>query len=200
MLAAVWSIRLGSYVAMRVIRGTEDARYADMRLQWGADFQRNMFGLAIIQAPASALLSVSVLLAARNPDPHFQFADLLGAAILAAAVAGEGVADAQMKRFKADPLNKGRVCDRGLWAWSRHPNYLFEAFGWLAYPAIAIDPSRPMTWASLIAPALMFAILRYGTGVPPLEAAMLSSKGDAYRQYQARVSPFLPRPPKEIAS
>ena len=66
-------------------------------------------------------------------------ADYLGALILLAGIAGEALADAQLKAFRADPANKGRVCDVGLWRWSRHPNYFFEWFGWLAYPVIGIS-------------------------------------------------------------
>jgi steroid 5-alpha reductase family enzyme len=197
-LVAIWALRLGTYVAVRVAGGAEDVRYATLKREWGEAFQRRMLGLAMVQAPATALLSVSVLLAARRPDPSLRATDVIGAAILALAIAGEAVADRQMKRFKADPANHGKVCDTGLWGWSRHPNYLFEALGWIAYPVIALQPALPWTWAAWVAPVVMFLILRYGTGVPPLEAAQLRSKGDAYRRYQARVSPFLPRPPKDI--
>ena len=199
-LVLAWSLRLGTYVAVRVAKGPEDARYAGFRRDWGAGFQARMFGVMLIQAPATAALSISILLAARNPQPGLGLglADLIGLLILAGAILGEGIADGQMKRFKADPAHKGQVCDQGLWAWSRHPNYLFEFAGWLAYPVIAIRVADPWTLLALIGPLLMFAILRFGTGVPPLEAAMLASRGDAYRRYQARVSPFLPRPPKEL--
>ena len=195
-LVAVWSLRLGTYVALRVAKGPEDARYAALRKDWGGRFQLNMFGLLIVQAPATALLSVSVLLAARNPQPGLRWQDLVGAAVLAGAILGESLADQQMKRFKADAAHKGQVCDTGLWAWSRHPNYLFEFLGWLAYPVIAIGLAAPWSWLSLLGPAAMFVILRFATGVPPLEEAMVRSKGDAYRAYQARVSAFLPRPPR----
>ena len=197
-LVLAWSLRLGTYVAVRVAKGPEDARYAGFRRDWGAGFQARMLGVMLIQAPATAALSISILLAARNPRPGLGLADLIGLLILAAAIVGEGIADGQMKRFKADPAHKGQVCDQGLWAWSRHPNYLFEFAGWLAYPVIAFRVADPWTLLALIGPLLMFAILRFGTGVPPLEAAMLASRGDAYRRYQARVSPFLPRPPKEL--
>ncbi len=197
-LAAIWSLRLGTYVATRVARGAEDARYADFRREWGARFQRNMFGLLIVQAPVTAILSLSILVAARQPHPGVRIADLLGALILIGSILGEGLADQQMKAFRADPASKGKVCDTGLWAWSRHPNYLFEALGWLAYPVIALDLAHPFSLLSLIAPIVMFIVLRFGTGVPPLEAAMLKSRGDAYRLYQARVSAFWPRPPKPL--
>jgi steroid 5-alpha reductase family enzyme len=86
--------------------------------------------------------------------------------------------------------------DEGLWSWSRHPNYFFEWFGWLAYPAIGFDPAVPFTWMTWIAPTLMFVILRYGTGVPALETSMLRRRGDAFRVYQERVSAFFPLPPR----
>jgi steroid 5-alpha reductase family enzyme len=123
-------------------------------------------------------------------------ADYVGALILLAGIAGEALADAQLKAFRTDPGNKGRVCDVGLWRWSRHPNYFFEWFGWLAYPVIAISPSDPLsyTWgfAALLGPVFMYWILVYVTGIPPLEAQMLRSRGDRYRDYQSRTSPFFP--------
>ena len=200
LLVAAWSVRLGGYVAVRVAGGAEDVRYAELRRDWRDRFEPRLLGLMLVQAPASALLSVSVLLAARNPSPALGPADLLGLTILVLAVAGEGLADGQMKRFKADPAHEGQVCDTGLWAWSRHPNYLFEFIGWLAYPIIAFRASDLSSLAALLAPAVMFLILRFATGVPSLEAAMVRSKGDAYRRYQARVSPFLPRPPRPETS
>ncbi len=106
------------------------------------------------------------------------------------------MADRQLSAFAAEPANRGRVCDRGLWAWSRHPNYLFEWLGWFAYPAIAIAPGHPEGAWALAAPAVMYLVLRHGTGVPPLEAHMLRSRGEAFRAYQARVPAFLPRPPR----
>ncbi len=72
---------------------------------------------------------------------EFRVQDYLGALILFVGIAGEGIADAQLKRFRDNPANKGKVCDAGLWRWSRHPNYFFQWFGWLAYPVIAIAPA-----------------------------------------------------------
>jgi steroid 5-alpha reductase family enzyme len=66
----------------------------------------------------------------------------------------------------------------------------------MAYPAMALDPSRPITWLSLTAPAVMFGLLRYVSGVPPLEETMLKSRGDLFRAYQTRVSVFFPLPPR----
>ena len=135
------------------------------------------------------------MIAARTPGAGLALRDLLAVALMLLAVGGEGVADTQMKQFKADPANHGKVADIGLWGWSRHPNYFFEWLGWLAYPLIGLDLARPITWLSVSAPVVMYLLLTRVSGIPPLEAAQLRSKGEAYRAYQARVSAFFPLPP-----
>ena len=197
-LVAIWALRLGLYIALRVTTSAEDARYVSLRQQWGEGFNGKAFWFLQAQAPATALLCLSILVAARRPFPTaLRLEDVVGAAILAVAIIGETLADRQMRRFKADPANHGRVIDTGLWGWSRHPNYFFEWLGWLAYPVMAIDltGAYPAGWLALAGPAFMYLILTRLTGVPPLEAAMLRSKGEAYRAYQARTSAFTPFPP-----
>jgi steroid 5-alpha reductase family enzyme len=196
LLIAVWSLRLGLYVAFRVARSQdEDPRYLRMRKEHGDRFQAVMFKLSMVQPPATALLVISIALAAHDWTPVLRLLDFVGIAILAIAIAGESLSDHQMKRFKADPANRGKVIDGGLWGWSRHPNYFFEWFGWLAYPVIAMHLNRSESWASMIAPVVMYQVLNKLTGIPPTEAALVASKGDAYRAYQRRVSPFFPLPP-----
>ena len=193
-LAGLWALRLGGYLTPRVA-AHEDPRYAKFRADWGRDYARNMLFVTLPQAPATALLALSVIPAAHAPGP-LALRDVLGVAILVSAILGEGLADAQMKTFRGGPANRGKVCDTGLWGWSRHPNYFFQWLGWLAYPAIALDPAQPLTWLSITAPLVMFILLTRISGVPPLEEAMVRSRGDAYRAYQARVSAFFPLPPK----
>ena len=195
-LVSLWAVRLGGYIAARVACHGEDPRYAKFRADWGKAYARNMLFVVLPQAPATALLALSVLTAARAPGAGLGPRDLAGAAILLAAIAGEAIADGQMKRFRADAAHKGRVCDAGLWGWSRHPNYFFEWMGWLAYPVIGLDPAHPITWLSLSAPLVMYLLLTRISGVPPLEEAMLASRGETYRAYQARVSAFFPLPPR----
>ena len=196
-LVAVWSIRLGTYVAVRVAGSEEDQRYRDLKAQWGDGFARNVFGLIIVQAPATAILCLSIAAGALRPGP-LGWTDAAAALILVVAIVGETVADRQMKAFKADTANKGQVMDTGLWGLSRHPNYVFEWFGWVAYPVMAIDLTGgwPWGWAALIAPIVMYLILTRLTGVPPLEAAMIKSRGKPYEDYQKRVGAFFPRPSK----
>lgn len=195
---AIWALRLGLYLTPRVATHDEDPRYAAFRTGDPKGYPARMLFVTLPQAPATALLGLSVVLAARHPDPGLGVRDALAVAVFAAAIAGEYVADNQMKRFRADPANKGAVMDRGLWGLSRHPNYFFQWLGWVAYPVVALDPARPVTWLSLAAPAVMFGLLRYVSGVPPLEAAMAKSRGDTFRDYQTRVSAFFPLPPKRV--
>ncbi len=201
-LVAIWSLRLAIHLAIRVSNGPEDARYANFRKAWRPRFQARLFWFLQIQALAAILLAASVLLAARNPAPSIRIADWLGAAILAVAILGEGAADAQLRRFKSVAANRGRVCDIGLWGWSRHPNYFFEWFGWLAYPVMAIDPTGSYQWGWLAfsAPAFMYWLLVHVSGIPPLEEQMLRSRGGAYRVYQAATNAFFPLPRRRIPS
>ena len=195
-LVALWALRLGSYLGARVAGHPEDPRYARFRADWGPAYSRNMLFVALPQAPATAFLSLSVLIAARTPGHDLVLRDVLGVVVLMLAIGGEGLADTQMKLFKADPANQGKVADLGLWGWSRHPNYFFQWLGWLAFPVIGLDPGHPITWLSVSGPVVMFVLLTSVSGIPPLEEAQLLSKGDAYRRYQARVSAFFPLPPK----
>jgi steroid 5-alpha reductase family enzyme len=200
-LVAIWSLRLGLHIASRTAGIADDPRYAAFAQQWGAGSARRMFLFLQNQALGSVPLVFAILVAARFPDPALRLQDCLGALILLAGIAGEALADAQLKNFRTVAANKGRVCDGGLWRWSRHPNYFFEWFGWLAYPVIACAPNDPLFypwgWASLLAPVLMYWFLVHVTGIPPLEQQMLRSRGERYRDYQSRTSIFFPLPPRK---
>lgn len=193
-LVATWSLRLGLHIVARSMHGPEDVRYALVRVEWGARFQSRMFGFLQVQAAAAIFLALSMLLAAHNPAAFPRWQDFAAVAVLAVAVIGEGLADEQLRRFRRD--HRGKVCDVGLWAWSRHPNYFFEWFGWVAYPLFAVSAGWPWGWLALSGPAFMYWLLVYVSGVPMLEQQMLKSRGDLFRVYQSRVSAFFPFPPK----
>ncbi len=200
-LIAAWSLRLGIHLARRVGGSPdEDARYAGFRSDWAPNFQARMFSFLQTQAVAGALLALAVLAAARNPAPGLGWRDAAGAGLMLLAILGEGLADAQLARWKRDPANHGGICQAGLWGWSRHPNYFFEWLVWLGWPLIAIAPGHPWGWSALIGPAFILLLLLKVSGLPPLEAAMLRSRGDAWRHYQRRVSAFVPLPPKKNRS
>lgn len=196
-LGAVWSLRLGLHIAVRTAGITDDPRYAAFAKEWGVDSPRKMFIFLQNQGFGSIPLVFAIFVAARFPGEALRPRDYLGALILLVGIAGEALADAQLKSFRANPANKGRVCYAGLWRWSRHPNYFFEWFGRLAYPMIAIAPNYLWGWATLLAPLFMYWILVHVTGIPPLEAQMLRSRGERYRDYQSRTSMFFPLPPRK---
>jgi steroid 5-alpha reductase family enzyme len=198
-LAGLWALRLGLHLHARVRLRPEDARYAGFRRDWGAQFQTRLFWLLQIQAVAAWPLAVAVMLAARNPAPGPRATDLAAISVIVAALFGTALADRQLARFLADPGHAGRVCDRGLWAWSRHPNYFFEFLGWCAWPLFAFDAGWPLGWLALVAPVMMYWLLVHVSGIPPLERVMLASRGDDYRAYQSRTSAFLPLPPRREA-
>ena len=199
-LVAAWSLRLGTHLLRRTAGAqAEDPRYARFRKDWGEAFQNRMLSFLQVQAGSAALLALAVLVAARRPGP-LGWQDAAGLALMLLAIGGEALADAQLNRFKADKANHGKVCDLGLWGWSRHPNYFFEWLVWLAYPLIAIGAGWPWGWIALAGPAFMVLLLTRVSGIPPLEAAMVRSRGEAYRAYQRRVSAFVPLPPRKEVS
>lgn len=195
-LMLMWGLRLGLYLTPRVAGHPEDIRYAAFREGDPKTYPFRMLFVTLPQAPASALLAISVVLAARRPEVALDLRDGLGVMIFLIAIVGETLSDSQMKRFRSDPANKGKVMDQGLWAWSRHPNYFFQWLGWMVYPVMALVPSQPVTWLSLVAPVVMYGLLRHVSGVPLLEQTMLKSRGDLFADYQRRVSVFFPLPPK----
>jgi steroid 5-alpha reductase family enzyme len=199
-LVGIWSLRLGLHIAVRTKGMTDDPRYAAFAREWGVDSPRKMFLFLQNQGLGSIPLVFSIFVAAHFPLDLLRPRDYLAALILLSGIAGEALADAQLKRFRKSLANQGRVCDIGLWRWSRHPNYFFEWLGWLAYPVIALSVDYPWGWATLLAPAFMYWILVHVTGIPPLEEQMLRSRGERYRDYQSRTSVFFPLPPRRTAA
>lgn len=187
-----WSLRLGIHLARRAATGPKDARYARLEAEWGERAGGRMLGFLMLQAGAGGLLLAGVTLAARRPGAGLSGQDLAAAGILALAVLGEGLADRQLRAFKADPANAGRICDRGLWAWSRHPNYVFEWLGWCAWPVMAIGAAWPWGWASLLAPAYMYWLLTRVSGVPLVEDHMRRTRPEAFAAYARRTPVFFP--------
>lgn len=196
-LVLIWSLRLGWHIARRTRASSDDPRYASLAREWGEAAPRRMFQFVQIQALVSMPLLATTFIAAHRPGDGLSLQDMFGASILAASIAGEAAADEQLRRFAADPANKGKVCDVGLWRWSRHPNYFFQWLGWLAYPLIAINPvgGYPWGWLALAGAACMYWLLVHVSGIPPLEQHMLRSRGELFRAYQTRTSAFFPRPP-----
>jgi steroid 5-alpha reductase family enzyme len=195
-LAAGWSLRLGLHIGARSRGIADDPRYRDLNSQWGDDAPRQMFWFLQTQAWVGAVLAISIALAAHNPAPAPRVQDAIGVLLLLGAIIGETVADHQLRMFKARTNDRKAICDKGLWSLSRHPNYFFEWLGWVSYPLIAIDLSgvNPYGLLTLAAPVIMYWVLVHVSGIPPLEAHMIQSRGDAFRAYQRRTRAFFPFP------
>lgn len=194
LLGGVWSLRLGFHLVLRLLtEPEEDGRYRDIRARWGGNIPLKFFGFFQFQALLDLLLAWPFLLAVLDPAPVHPLV-WGGVALWGVSLAGETVADAQLRRFKANPLHRGQVCRVGLWGASRHPNYFFEWLVWVAFALVA-TPS-PLGWTAWACPALMLFFLLRVTGLPATEAQALRTKGEAYRRYQAEVSGFVPWFPK----
>ena len=196
-LVLIWSLRLGTHLLVRVRahHPHEDVRYAKLREEWGAATDRKMFGFFQLQGALQVVLSLPIFLVhldSTGTDNCFGLGltGFVGSALWLTGLLGESLADRQLARFRADPANKGKVCQAGLWNYSRHPNYFFEWLVWVGYAVFALG--SPWGWLGLIAPALMLHFLLNVTGIPMTEELSLKSKGDAYRAYQRTTSAFVP--------
>lgn len=191
-LAGVWALRLAAHIAARLPEG-EDGRYRYLRAHWQGD-QGKILGLFLAQALLVVIFSLPFAAVAANPAPAM--AGTIGVAVLIwlVAVVGEGLADRQLAAHRADPAMQGRTCRRGLWRYSRHPNYFFEWVHWFVYPVLALG--SPLGWLAWSGPVLMYVFLNWVSGIPYTEAQALRSRGEDYRDYQRGTPRFFPGPPK----
>ena len=190
-MVAFWGFRLALHLVRRIASEPEDGRYQQLRREWaGKNVNLRFLFFFEFQAVLDVVLSLPMLAAAMNPAPSLSWLEYAGAALWLVAVVGESVADAQLAAFKRDARNRGRVCQVGLWRYSRHPNYFFEWLVWVAWLVYAL--ASPWGWTAVICPALMLFFLFRVTGIPATEAQALRSRGEEYRRYQETTSAFVP--------
>ena len=163
-LLGLWSARLAFHIGARTRGAEEDPRYADLARQWGDRFPQRLFWFLQAQAAAAFVLVSSARLAAVNPAPFPGLADWLATAVLLAALSGETLADVQLRNFRRAHRGERALCEAGLWAWSRHPNYFFEWLCWLAMPLLAVSQANPYGWLALAAPLQMYVLLVHVSG------------------------------------
>lgn len=189
-----WSGRLTLHLLRdRIIAGKEDPRYAKLAEHWGEGARFRFLFVFLAQIPLAAIFLLPFTLAVDHVQSAWRWLDSLGALIAVIALVGEWIADQQLARFRAKPENAGQVCRQGLWNYSRHPNYFFEWLHWFGYVAFALGAA--WGWLSLIGPVMMYIFLRYITGVPFAERSSVSSRGEAYRNYQKTTNTFFPWKP-----
>jgi steroid 5-alpha reductase family enzyme len=192
-LALVWALRLSIYIAWRNRGHGEDRRYRQIRARNEPHFGlKSLYLIFGLQAVLAWIVSAPLLAVVGGSNP-INALDIAGAPLAAFGIVFEAVGDQQMARFKADPANQGQVMDRGLWRYTRHPNYFGECCTWWGLFVIALAAGG--AWWSIVSPLLMTVLLLKVSGVSLLEAD-ITERRPAYRDYIARTNAFVPRRPR----
>ena len=192
-LVTIWGLRLAVYLTWRNHGKGEDFRYVAMRKRWGQRFPIiSLFTVFGLQGTIMWVVSLPVQLVMTKSDSEIGLLAILGVILWAVGLAFEAIGDAQLTRFKSDPSNAGKVMNRGLWRYTRHPNYFGDACVWwgLAIIALTVTP-----WG-LVGATLMHLFLRRVSGVTLLEKSLVKRR-EGYAEYIKVTSPFIPRPPRK---
>lgn len=198
-ITVAWALRLGVFITVRNWGHGEDRRYRDMRARNQPGFAAKSLYLVFgLQATLGWVVGWPVLAALGPAAAPWGVVDTLALAVAVGGLLVESVADAQLARFRRDPAHQGQVMDRGLWRWSRHPNYFGEACLWWGLGAMGVAAGG---WAAawcLVSPLMMTVLLLRVSGVALLEKD-IGERRPAYCAYVARTSAFVPWPPKRGA-
>ena len=194
-LVTIWGLRLTLHLARRNLGSGEDRRYTEMRRRHGDRWPlRSLFVVFWLQGALMWVVSLPVQVGMTDPTPAgLGPLDWLGVALWAIGLTFEAVGDAQLARFKADPANRGRVMDSGLWRYTRHPNYFGDFCVWWGIWLVAL--STGSAWWTVVGPAVMSTLLIRVSGAAPLERS-LSRRREGYAAYVERTSGFFPLPPR----
>jgi steroid 5-alpha reductase family enzyme len=189
LLVLLWGIRLGGYLFWTRLRlGKKDARYES--LQKKQTIPAPVFFLMhyLIQAGFQTVVGFVFIFTSQS-EMTLSMYDVVGLIVWGAGFCGTILADGQLHRFRADPTNQGKVCQNGLWNYSRHPNYFFEILLWFGFSLLAV--SAPLGWLGFLSPTVLLLTMRFITG-PISERQSLRSKPDAYRHYQDTTPMIVP--------
>lgn len=194
-LVTLWGLRLSGYLAWRNHGKPEDPRYQKMRAHWGDSFPwislLTVFGA---QAVVMWIVSLPVQTVYNGADEGRLWLRIVGTVVFALGLAFESVGDWQLARFKADANNQGKVLDRGLWRFTRHPNYFGDFLVWWGIFLAAVAQSQQ--WWTLVGPIVMSVFLMRISGVTLLESSLKKSK-PGYQAYIGRTNAFFPGPPAD---
>ncbi|MBN8590973.1 MAG: DUF1295 domain-containing protein [Anaerolineae bacterium] len=194
-LVALWGLRLGLHLGLRNIGKKEDPRYAKWRAEGGRFWWLHSYvKVFVLQGLIMWVISMPLLLAQVSAQPDYlTILDYLGILVWGVGFFFEAVGDWQLTRFKADPANKGRVMQTGLWQYTRHPNYFGDSACWWGYGLVAL--SVPFGFLGLICSFAMTLLLMRVSGVPLLESRLKETRPD-YAAYIARTNAFFPGRPR----
>lgn len=191
---SLWGVRLAGYLTWRNHGKGEDYRYVAMRRRWGSRFPIvSLFTVFVLQGTIMWIVSLPLQIGISDTNASLGALAYIGVVVWLLGITFEAVGDAQLARFKADPANEGKVMNRGLWKYSRHPNYFGDACVWWGLALVACS-AQDGVW-SLIGAAVMTLFLRRISGVTLLEKSLVKRR-EGYDDYIRTTSPFVPRPPK----
>ncbi|MDQ6628590.1 MAG: DUF1295 domain-containing protein [Pseudomonadota bacterium] len=194
-LGLAWALRLAVYITRRNWGHGEDRRYQAIRARNEPNFALKSLYLVFALQALLALVVAAPFLVGMAATTPFGVLDVVVAAIAVFGIAFEAIGDMQMSRFKADPSNRGRVMDGGLWRFTRHPNYFGEACVWWGLALLAIAGAGVGGAWCLVSPLLMTVLLLKVSGVSLLEQD-IAERRPAYRDYVARTPAFFPGQPR----
>jgi steroid 5-alpha reductase family enzyme len=200
-MAVAWGVRLGVHLFIRWRRSGEDPRYARILGKAKREGRYGTAALTRIFGPQALLLFITCLpaqlgiVASPAPAPLGPLA-LAGLALWSVGMIFEAVGDRQLARFRADPANKGKVLDTGLWRYTRHPNYFGDACVWWGIWLVSAEAGPWIALGGIIGPLFLTFTLTRWSGKPMLEAGLAKSR-PGYADYVARTSGFFPWPPKQ---
>lgn len=194
-MTVLWGGRLAFHIGLRSRGRGEDFRYAAMRARAPSAFpRRSLVTVFLLQALLIWAISLPAQFAQFSPVPRgLTLLDFLGLGLWSVGWLVEAVADSQLRAFLSDGANKGKVMNRGLWRYSRHPNYFGDSLIW--WGIFLVAAATPRGWMTLFSPLLMTYFLMRVSGVPMLEEA-LAERREGYRKYMEETSSFFPWPPK----
>lgn len=200
-LATLWGARLALHLWRRWRKSGRDRRY-DRILRRDSEAGRFALGAAQrVFAPQALLLFITCLpaqLGVLAPDRPLGLLAALGAVLWFIGMTFETIGDFQLIRFRADPANRGKVLDTGLWRYTRHPNYFGDACVWWGIWLVAAEAGWPIALTALTGPVFLTFTLTRWSGKPLLEASLTRNRPD-YVDYVARTSGFIPMPPRRRA-
>lgn len=197
-LTTIWGLRLSIHILLRNWGHGEDYRYQQWRQEAGSNWWwRSFFKVFLLQGALMWIISAPLLAAQSNPNPaRLIWLDYLGAILWGIGFFFEAVGDWQLARFRANPDNKGKLLNTGLWRYTRHPNYFGDAAQWWGFYLIAAAAGGYWT---IFSPIIMTLLLRRVSGVTMLEKSLKESK-PGYKEYVETTNPFIPWFPRKSSS
>lgn len=191
-LVTIWGIRLAIHIYKRNKDKPEDSRYMEWRNTWKMFYLRSFFQVFMFQGLLLYLISLPVIFINYSVSTDFGILTVIGIFVWAIGFYFESVGDKQLKDFIIDPINKGKLMNKGLWQYTRHPNYFGEVTQWWGIFIIALSTTG--SFFTIVGPLTITILILFVSGIPLLEKKYVGRPD--FEEYKKRTSIFFPYPPK----